>query len=445
MAASLSGTERTREKGLFNNDYVSFVNNGTSITEPMTEISNVIRRSKYFPNAHFFHNDSIYFCDSRKGTFTYMSVVNGSKKEKEATIIKYENIDPSAITREIANDFIEFENYLKSVRKYIFKGNFCFTLSSPLFYHPRRGTFTIPTDKHSVLTMLESNFKDQKKNDIFITVCHNSFLSLTILEDFDIGLKFQDIYLNIYLNRNSEIQIISDSPRIYLKFRHIDPEFKKIDLENFVPKEEDFLIHTLFDIKYELGSVISRLDKCVFPESKHSKETISNLIFQPTYWKRRQLSNSNRTDNSSSSTQSPAVPSTTIIQNPTSLNIESSDEFEEFYFDITPFFCTLSRLGAAYGTGNQNATKSSSSTDFSRKRLQPPVEAGQKYVECMMCCENAADVVFQPCGDRVTCNKCFLKLKDVNDNQGKKNTCPICREEITDFISTKPYSKQRLE
>ena len=74
----------------------------------------------------------------------------------------------------------------------------------------------------------------------------------------------------------------------------------------------------------------------------------------------------------------------------------------------------------------------------SKKRVQPVVPIDGKHDECNICCENIADIVVSPCSHRIGCNQCFEKLEH-------PRKCPECRAPIEDYISTKPYCKQRVE
>ena len=65
-----------------------------------------------------------------------------------------------------------------------------------------------------------------------------------------------------------------------------------------------------------------------------------------------------------------------------------------------------------------------SKTTQSIPEVEERTISGVAYKECMVCCEVPASVKFEPCGHRIVCTDCCIKMKK----------CLTCQQTITKKI-----------
>ena len=325
----------------------------------------------------------------------------------------------------------------------------------------------------------QKEFMHNKRNKIYLTVYPNSSLILNI-EDFTLKFKHK-IKLHLFMNKGSKFILMTTNPYIVLNIQYIHPEVDEIDLMHFEShlysnhQNSDFGLYAHLELNESVRTFSQIIrQKFIFSEPKYNTVDNWNRFFL-SFSERLKLAKTvlrGRVVDSAPPSSARTAASTRLTNSshqPTSTSFSSASPFSfSGNFSLGGVSFINSRISGArsiifgdtYDSGSDSEieeitpaewriieriqpvprktipTKSSSSN--SKKRMNPIVPIDGKHEECMLCCENLADIVVSPCSHRFCCNVCFNKLAE-------PKKCSECRDLIEDYISTKPFCKQRTE
>ena len=65
--------------------------------------------------------------------------------------------------------------------------------------------------------------------------------------------------------------------------------------------------------------------------------------------------------------------------------------------------------------------------------------------KCGVCCDRKRDIVLKPCGMYYLCLKCYLKLERDCKQMKKQFKCPVCRAEISGYLTIKQAVQDKID